>query len=206
MLLLVTIAHPQIVAHYVPGALGRMVQPRHYPRIADTAQEGIPWAADNDCFQGLDEDAYRRLLRKLAGLSHCLFVTVPDVVADHAATLRRWNEWRDECRAIGQPLAFVLQNGATMDTVPWDECDAVFVGGDTAWKLSGEASELTFAAHSLGKWVHMGRVNSRKRWNRAREMYCDSVDGTQFAMFRKTYLDDALTWHRDPAQLGVPGA
>lgn len=205
MLLFVTIAHPQIQAHMVEGALGRMVQPRHYPRIADTAHAGIPWAADNDCFQGLKPQPYRRLLAKIAGLPNCRFVAVPDAVGDHARTLELWHAWRSEVADTGLPLAFVLQNGATLDSVPWHELDAVFVGGDTAWKLGPEASALTFHAHALGKWVHMGRVNSRKRWNRAAEMFCDSVDGTSFARYRNTYLDDALTWHRSPSPLAVPG-
>lgn len=206
MLLLVTIAHPQIQAHRHRGGLGRLVQPRHYPRIRSTARAGIPWAADNDCFQGLDGPAYLRMLGAIARLPGCLFVVVPDVVGDHDATRAQWDAWRAAVAATELPLAFALQNGANSDGVPWDECAAVFVGGDTEWKLGAAASQLTWEAHERGKWVHMGRVNSRKRWARAAEMLCDSVDGTSFARYRDTHLPTALGWHREAWQVGMPGA
>jgi hypothetical protein len=60
--------------------LGRLVQPRHYSSIEQTAHAGIPWAADNDCFQGLDASRYFDMLDRLAPLPGCLFATVPDVV------------------------------------------------------------------------------------------------------------------------------
>ena len=51
MLLLATQAEPQMRAHRHPN-LGRLLQPRHYPRAAHTARSGVPWAADNDAFNG----------------------------------------------------------------------------------------------------------------------------------------------------------
>lgn len=206
MLLLVTIAHGQIEEYRHMGGLGRMVQPRHYPKVRVTARAGIPWAADNDCFQGLDGPAYLKMLGAISNLPGCLFVTVPDVVADHEATRALWDDWKAAVKVTGLPRAFVLQNGATSEGVPWDEADAVFVGGDTDWKLGAEASALTFEAHERGKWVHMGRVNSRKRFRRAAEMYCDSVDGTSYARFRDTNLPTALGFHREPLPLALPGA
>ena len=32
-------------------------------------------------------------------------------------------------RSLGHKVAFVVQNGATVDNVPWDEFDVLFVGG-----------------------------------------------------------------------------
>lgn len=86
MKLLVTTAHPSLGEHRGPetGAihpsLGRLVQPRHYSSVARTAAAGISWAADNDCFQGLDAERYFTMLDRLKGMPGCLFVTVPDVV------------------------------------------------------------------------------------------------------------------------------
>lgn len=205
MLLFVTVAHPQIVANAGRGGLGRLIQPRHTARIEATAEAGLDWAADNDCFQALNVVRYRRMLDRITGLPGCRFVVVPDAVADHSRTLELWHAWRNEVAATGQPVAFALQNGATLGSVPWHEADAVFVGGDTAWKLGPEASALTFEAHERGLWVHVGRVNSRRRWNRVRAMYADSCDGTKFSRYRDTYLPEALGWHHEPAQLGVPG-
>jgi hypothetical protein len=59
----------------------------HYPRAAATARSGVPWAADNDAFNGSDERAERRFLKmidQLSGLPGCLFVTCPDVVGGPA--------------------------------------------------------------------------------------------------------------------------
>lgn len=71
-----------------------------------------------------------------------------------------------------------MQNGASADTVPWDALDVVFLGGDTAWKLSTEALYIANAAQDRGVHVHMGRANSTKRFRRAIEMRCDTADGT----------------------------
>jgi len=51
MLLLATQAEPQMVEHAHPN-LGRLVQPRHYNALPATIARGVPWAADNDCYQG----------------------------------------------------------------------------------------------------------------------------------------------------------
>jgi hypothetical protein len=75
MLLLATQAQPQMRAHRHPN-LGRLLQPRHYPRARATATSGVPWAADNDAFNGWDKYAEQRFLRMveaLSGLSGCLF-------------------------------------------------------------------------------------------------------------------------------------
>jgi hypothetical protein len=86
-LLLVTTAHPSLMTHRDPRDadalhpnLGRLIQPRHTSSIELTAEAGVPWAADNDCFNGLDEVAYFDMLDRLKGLPGCVFVTVPDVV------------------------------------------------------------------------------------------------------------------------------
>lgn len=199
MLILVTTAHPQALEHQGDG-FGRLVQPRHYSSIAKTAHAGIPWAADNDCFQGLDAPAYRKMLSAIAGLPGCLFVTVPDVVGDALATLGRFYDWRDEVAFTRQPLAFVLQDGQESHPVPWDDIGAVFVGGTTEWKLGAAAETLVAEARRRSKHVHMGRVNSRRRFDYARAIGCDSVDGSSFARFRNTWLPRALRWHREPLQ------
>ncbi len=51
MLLLATQAEPQMVEHAHPN-LGRLIQPRHYNALPATIARGVPWAADNDCYQG----------------------------------------------------------------------------------------------------------------------------------------------------------
>lgn len=203
MRILVTTAHPQCVKHAGPG-FGRLIQPRHYPRIYDTAQVGIPWAADNDCFQGLDATAFRKMLNAIWGLPGCLFVAAPDVVGDWQQTRERFEEWYDELNACLQPVAYVLQDGQPSAEVPWQRIAAVFVGGSTEFKLSAEAELLVREARTRGLYVHMGRVNSRKRFDYARQIGCDSVDGTSFSRWRDRWLPDAVTWHLDHLQERIP--
>ena len=106
---------------------------------------------------------------------------MPDVVASHAGTLERWGRYHSTVTDAGYKPAFVLQDGVVLDEIPWDEMEALFIGGSTEFKLSSTAREATHIAKSERKWVHMGRVNSKKRITIAREWGCDSVDGTYLA-------------------------
>lgn len=203
-LILVHTAHPQAVQHAGAG-FGRLLSPRHFARARDTAAAGIPWAADNDCFQRLDAKAYRRMLHAVAGLPGCLFVVAPDVVADWKATRECWDEWHAESAEVAyQPLAYVIQDGQPAARIPWERMGALFVGGTTAYKLSADAERLGREARERGLWVHMGRVNSRRRFDYARATGCDSVDGSSYSRFRDTWLPAALTWHRDHLQERIP--
>ena len=203
MLLLVTTDH-EFVAEVASPHLGRLVQPRSYPRVADTAAAGIPWAADNDCFQGLDAAAFVAMLDGIAGLPGCRFVTVPDVVGDARATARLFEQWEPALRRRGLPVGLVLQNGA--DAMPswldrtWPRLNAVFVGGDDRWKMSDAAATLVREAKRRGLWAHMGRVNTRRRIVYARSIGCDSIDGTGWVKWRKRNLPDGLAWVAEPLQ------
>jgi hypothetical protein len=185
VLLLLTKAEGTLMRYPHPH-LGRLVQPRHYDNMAATVRNGRPWAADNDCFQGLDPDGYRRMLRTLP--TGGLFVTVPDVVADHQATLRMWRRWAPYVRSLGHRPAFVLQDGCErFGQVPADAA-AVFVGGTTVYKLAPETATIVAEANATGKWTHMGRVNTRRRIRYAKAIECRSIDGTAFARFTDTHL------------------
>lgn len=203
MLILVHTAHPQAVEHAGPG-FGRLLSPRQFSRAADTAAAGIPWAADNDCFQELDVVAYRDMLYAIHGLPGCKFVVAPDVVTDWRVTRERFDEWADELSACWQPIAYVAQDGQPKDQVPWPYIDCLFIGGSTTYKLSAEAEQLGRQAKHRGLWLHMGRVNSRKRFDYARAIGCDSVDGSSFSKWRDRWLPDALEWHRDHLQERLP--
>ena len=129
--------------------IGRLLTPRHFPSAAETVAAGITWAADNDGFNGVDAAAFSKMLRALAPhAADCRFVTVPDVVADAAATIAAWREWAPVVRGFGFPPALVLQDGMTLtpwgighagELVPWREIGAIFVGGSTGWKLGIDA-------------------------------------------------------------------
>jgi len=187
--------------------LGRLVQPRHFPRIAETAARGTQWAADNDCFQGLDIDGYCAMLDRLRGVDGCLFVTVPDVVGDARETAYQFERWFSAPARRGLPVALVAQDGLErlgnwLNSV-WPRIDALFVGGSTTWKLGVPAGALVAEAKRRGKWVHMGRVNSAKRIAYAKAIGCDSVDGTKWVRWRDTYLAEGLQLVSAPPQLAL---
>lgn len=213
--LLVTTAHPSLYHHPGPHGeawhpnLGRLLQPRHTSSAALTAAAGIPWAADNDAFvppplaaelgaAAFDrdkQDRFVRMLDRLAGLEGCRFVTVPDVVANAAETARLFEHWRDRVTATGLPVGLVAQNGQDDVGVPWEAIDALFIGGDDAFKPADETAELAREAKRRGKWVHWGRVNTRSRIRHCLETEaCDSLDGSSWARWRLTHLDKGLRW------------
>lgn len=217
MICLVTKALPTLREHAHPH-LGRLVQPRHTSSLAATAASGLPWAADNDCFQRLHIERYDAMLDALAVVagsrwengrvidrqrgSGLLFVTVPDVVADARATLRQWVRWQAAPRRRGLPVAFVAQDGCEHGLIPpWWQMDALFIGGSTPWKLGPAAERVVHAAKRAGKWVHMGRVNSARRAAYAAAIGCDSFDGTGAALFTRTHLPSYLAWAQAPRQL-----
>jgi hypothetical protein len=188
MLLLLHTAHKTIMEQHWPHPnLGRLVSPREFSRIDDTAAAGLPWAADNDAYLAWDAGRFRSMLAAIRGLPGCLFVAAPDVVGDWDETLRRFGEWMPELVECGQPIAIVLQDGCrAVPDLP--EVAAVFVGGTTEWKLSETARKLVADAQDRGLWTHMGRVNTRRRIRLALAWGIDSIDGTQWSRWRHTHL------------------
>lgn len=182
--------------HGHPPNVGILSSPRCV--YMDAHEKGFPWAADNDAFLAWDEKAYTYMLERITGMTGCLFVVVPDIVGDAAATLKRFHEWAPRVRESGQPLAFVVQDGIGDHPPPWDEIDALFIGGakdpvhGDRFKLGEEVAELVQEAKRRGLWVHMGRVNTHRRIRYAASIGCDSFDDTNFSMFRQVKLPKAL--------------
>jgi len=167
------------------------------PAQGNDRPAGITWAADNGCF-GKGYPGDQRWLAWLgqhqADASQCLFATAPDVVGDAVATLARSRPFLPHIRELGYPAALVAQDGLEALPVPWDEFDALFIGGSTEWKLGPWAALLAAVAHSRGKHVHMGRVNSLKRYRYAASIGCDSVDGTYLVFGPRKNLPRLLGW------------
>lgn len=195
-MLLATQAEPQMFAYQHPN-LGRLVQPRHYGAIERTAERGCPWAADNDCFQGLDEDAFVAMLDRIAGLPFCLFVVCPDVVGEQGLTDLLFEEWAPQVLMRRLPVAYVVQeDGIEYEPrgVPWGVISALFIGcANDGEKLGDRIRRLVREAKARGKWVHMGRVNSAKRIAYAREIGCDSIDGTSWVRCLTTAIPSGVS-------------
>jgi hypothetical protein len=180
-----------------PDHLGVLHTPQNGNRLCSLP---LPWACDNSAFSNPDVDKFWKLcINSWAMDRHYppLWVAVPDVVGDHRATLASFGWWRaywlEEIGRIPFPLAFVLQNGCTVDEVPWDNIAAVFVGGDNDFKLR-QSAPLIDATKSRDKLVHIGRVNTHRRLRYAFDLGADTVDGTNYSMFSETHLPSALAF------------
>lgn len=177
-----------------PGVLGHLLTPTNRNAVVSLLATGLPWGCDNGAFSSFDPVRYRRFLARVRGQPRCLWVVAPDRVGDARATLALFREWAEEVRAAGQPVAFVGQDGQEDLEVPWQEIDAWFVGGSTRWKLSQAAADLDGEARRRGKWVHMGRVNSRRRLEVAHARGADSVDGSSMSMYGDKYIHQFCAW------------
>lgn len=121
------------------------------------------------------------------------WVACPDVVGDSDETLKRFKNYEPRIRSLGYNLAYVLQDGVTLDKVPFSDISAVFVGGTTDFKLSDTAYEICKIAVDKNKLVHIGRVNSIKRIERFLSV-ADSFDGLSFSYYSKSRLPNVLRW------------
>lgn len=173
--------------------VGQLLTPlTRYRRRADL------FAIDNGGFVGVDVAGLMALLeREKDHKDKCLFVTVPDIVGSARRTLEVFERWKD--RLAGWKLALACQDGQEHLPIPWDEIDAVFIGGSTNWKCSDHAKQIVQAAKVLGKWTHIGRVNDPGRWEHFEKLGADSADGTGIA--RYTHMRRAIASRADQMEL-----
>lgn len=217
-------AAPAVKAAMADGILGFIATPdqgnKRPPGVAWCADNGCFGKG----YPG--DDGWLAWLKKHADAApDCLFATAPDVVGNAAATLTRSAPFLPQIRALGYPAALVAQNGLEALPVPWDDFDVLFLGGSLEclpcryvwpalrkpernepcpecgrtleeWKLGPAARELTREAKARGKRVHMGRVNSGKRYQYALDIGCDSVDGTFLTFAPTTNLPRLMAWLR----------
>lgn len=186
MLLLVSGATKTVKRFSGNPHVGQLATPRDRNAIHSPV-----WAADNSAFSGFDEEAFVRMLETLKGTPGCLWVAAPDVVGDATETLALFDVWEPIIRRHGFPVALVAQDGLTIDATPWGRMDAIFIGGSTEWKLGTRAFDLMQEARRRGLWVHVGRVNTRRRMD-AVCGYADSIDGSQFSRFPDTHIPWAV--------------
>lgn len=184
-----------------PDRLGALMNPRSGNRISWADGLKVPWAADNDCFQGLHAPRFLRFLAKIVESgSRPLWVACPDVVGDMAATWERYFVWGPVIRSLGLPVALVLQDGLELlkNRGPFpsqlEQVDAVFIGGSTEWKLSDHAERFARMAKERGKLVHAGRVNSLLRIRHFARIGVDTFDGTGFSAWGDKRIHLAVRW------------
>lgn len=162
---------------HLPEAFGVITQPGNGMVPLGIVFEGRSWACDNGAFTRFDKAAYLAHLERLRPYRNtCLFVVVPDVVGNAVATLELYENWRAWFRLTDWPLAFVAQDG--QEDLPLPDFDWLFIGGSTRWKMGAGARYCVEQAHKLGKPVHVGRVNSWRRYQYFKSLGARSCDGT----------------------------
>lgn len=140
------------------------------------------FAIDNGAYSNFNAKGFLSLLeRELPRRDLCRFVAVPDVVGSARRTLEVFDHWYTEL--LQWPLALVCQDGQEDHPIPFEFIDAIFIGGTTEWKLSLSAAECIKAAKAIGKWVHVGRVNTPNRFEYFEHLGADSFDGTGLSMY-----------------------
>ena len=147
--------------------------------LTQYALAGVPYGLDNGCFSVFHEQRWLRLLAD-ARKTKPVFVCLPDIVGDARRTLELSKYFYDATN--GLPRALVLQDGIGDFSIDWENLDAVFVGGSDAFKVSGEAMSACKAAKILGKWVHVGRVNTANRVEKWIGI-ADSIDGSGISKY-----------------------
>lgn len=153
---------------------------------------GGEYAIDNGAFSGFPADKFDRLLKRqeAAGqlrLQDCLFVTCSDIVSNARRTLDLWKRrerwFGDRAPHWSNRLAFVAQDGIEDLDIPWDEMCCLFVGGGDPWKDSKSCADIVRTAKTLDLSVHVGRVNTPKRFDHFDALGADTCDGSGVAMY-----------------------
>jgi hypothetical protein len=157
---------------------GQLLTPLTRHAFADGCKFGI----DNGAFSKFNRDGFSTLLeRAKPHKANCLFVASPDVVGNARRTLEIFDALYGSLSAW--PIALVLQDGVENMRIPWGDIAALFVGGSTEFKLSKAAADCVRAGKILGKWIHVGRVNTPDRFEYFDELGADSCDGTGISRY-----------------------
>lgn len=144
---------------------------------------GKLYGLDNGCFKRFESKTWRRLVKEAKEqdlIDQPKFVCAPDIVGDARRTLELLNMFLDEIKPL--PVCLVLQDGIGNFDINWNNIDAVFVGGSDAFKISSEAVNACKTAKYLGKWVHVGRVNTVERVKNWIGL-ADSIDGSGISKY-----------------------
>jgi hypothetical protein len=178
-------------------AVGQLLTPRTL-----FARKSEVFAIDNGAYARFNRDSFFALLdREREIRKRCLWVTLPDVVGSARRTLELWDRYRYNEHLHGYRRALVLQDGIEDLPIPWDQVDAVFVGGTTEWKMSDHAAQCVRCAQAMGKATHAGRVNTPDRWRHFEALGVDTCDGSGIS--RYSHMRTAIASRGDSKQLSL---
>lgn len=140
------------------------------------------FGVDNGAFSGMTPKKLQGFTRLLARYyehrDKCLFVAIPDKVADHKQTLIMWDEFHHV--ADGYNKSFVVQDG--FDGWP-SNADSLFIGGSTEFKDSDECGQIVLSAIKNNMHVHVGRVNTYDRFIKFHMLGANTCDGSGISMY-----------------------
>jgi hypothetical protein len=144
-------------------------------------KQDIPIGIDNGCFVGkFNKQRFDKICNMHKADERLKFVTMPDVVGDARRTLELFDHFSH--KYTGLPKSLVIQDGIEHLPIPWDKIESVFIGGTNAFKDGAASMAVAKAAKILGKWVHVGRVNSADRIRHWMKI-ADSCDGSGIAKY-----------------------
>lgn len=152
------------------------------------------FAIDNGAYSGLNRNAFFRLLdRNRDNMSRCIFVAVPDVVGSARRTSELFGMITQESSMTPwcEKWAFVVQDGHEDLHLNWYEMKHVFIGGTDNFKDSAAAYDIVKVAKALDIYVHVGRVNTIKRYRKYASLGADSCDGSGVCKYDHMLIDIA---------------
>jgi hypothetical protein len=153
--------------------------------------EGFTYALDNGAWSAFQASApfdERKFLTALSKLGAGADWTVaPDIVCGGMASLEMSIQWLPRVLDACPRALLAVQNGMAPHDVRayLGPRVGVFVGGDSVWK---EATIGQWAAlgREVGCWVHVGRVNTRRRIDICTAEGATSFDGSSASRFAVT--------------------
>jgi hypothetical protein len=105
---------------------------------------------------------------------------MPDIVGDALRTLELFEYFSPKFSQF--PRALVMQDGQEKLPIPWDHISSIFIGGTDLFKDGKGAMSIAKTAKILGKWVHVGRINSVSRVRHWKDI-ADSCDGSGLSKY-----------------------
>ena len=166
---------------------------------------GMPYAIDNGAFHAFqqnkpfDVEAFEKCLEWSASSPiRPDWCVLPDIVGGGTRSLDFSMTWLDSVRKYCELPLIAVQDGME----PEDIADLVgpslgiFVGGTTEWKLQSLMGWGRLAKNKC--YLHVGRVNTKRRIIHCQNAGADSFDGTRVVKFPKD-LPELDRWR---SQLG----
>lgn len=199
-------AKPKKRIYFLPGARKDHDYPDQFGMIVTPSRDnngsaiiriknGWRWICDNGAFKGnFDPDLFFGFLENMIPYRNsCSFVVCPDKFGDSDTTLQLFDQYAQRIKFFNFPVAFVAQDGQDQKDFPVN-FDALFLGGSDQWRKSPGAAQTIKRAQKLGKWIHIGRVNSRKRIQYFSLLNVDSFDGTHLIYNHIKHRRQLIRW------------